>query len=171
MWGKRQRDTYWRSKKSSSIALDKQEQKNSESQIKESLDFTELYDEIPFNKEEKDSLRDLISLSKIQLGELYILKYNNNKLGRKAINEALRGKIKPQQVTKGKYLLFKSYKSEENKKYEIFKKDILTNDSLSIYARILQKSPNQIIGQEQSCLLYTSDACRRRRECRSRWSP
>ena len=156
VWGKRQRDTYWRSKKSNSIALDKQEQKNSESQIKESLDFTELYDEIPFNKEDKDSLRDLISLSKIQLGELYILKYNNNKLGRKAINEALRGKIKPQQVTKGKYLLFKSYKSEENKKYEIFKKDILTNDSLSIYARILQKSPNQIIGQEQSTNILDS---------------
>ena len=156
VWGKRQRDTYWRSKKSNSIALDKQEQKNSESQIKESLDFTELYDEIPFNKEDKDSLRDLISLSKIQLGELYILKYNNNKLGRKAVNEALSGKIKPQQVTKGKYLLFKSYKSEENKKYEIFKKDILTNDSLSIYARILQKSPNQIIGQEQSTNILDS---------------
>ncbi len=156
VWGKRQRDTYWRSKKSNSIALDKQEQKNSESQIKESLDFTELYDEIPFNKEEKDSLRDLISLSKIQLGELYILKYNNNKLGRKAVNEALSGKIKPKQVTKGKYLLFKSYKSEENKKYEIFKKDILTNDSLSIYARILQKSPNQIIGQEQSTNILDS---------------
>ena len=99
---------------------------------------------------------DLISLSKIQLGELYILKYNNNKLGRKVINEALSGKIKPQQVTKGKYLLFKSYKSEENKKYEIFKKDILTNDSLSIYARILQKSPNQIIGQEQSTNILDS---------------
>ena len=156
IWGKRQRDTYWRSKKSNSIALDKQEQKNSEPQIKESLDFTELYDEIPFSKEDKDSLRGLISLSKIQLGELYILKYNNNKLGRKAINEALSGKIKPQQVTKGKYLLFKSYKSEENKKYEIFKKDILANDSLSIYARILQKSPNQIIGQEQSTNILDS---------------
>ena len=135
--------------------FDKQEQKNSESQIKKSLDFTEIYDEIPFNKEDKDSLRDLISLSKIQLGELYILKYNNNKLGRKVINEALSGKIKPQQVTKGKYLLFKSYKSEENKKYEIFK-NILTNDSLSIYARILQKSPNQIIGQEQSTNILDS---------------
>ena len=29
IWGKRQRDTYWRSKKSNSIVLDKQEQKNS----------------------------------------------------------------------------------------------------------------------------------------------
>lgn len=156
LWGKRQRDTYWRTKKSNSIVVEKKELINKESEIIESLDFAELYEEIPFSYEKKDSLNNLISLSKIQLGEMYILKYNNNKLGRKVINEALNSKITPQQATKGKYLLFKSYKSEDDKKYEIFKRDILANDSLSIYARILQKSPSQIIDQEQSTYILDS---------------
>ena len=76
LWGNRNRDTYWRSIQSSSAKSKGKNIKNPKMEIFEkSVDYTEIYKEIPFTKFEKDSILKLIELSKLELAESYIMKY------------------------------------------------------------------------------------------------
>ena len=157
LWGNRNRDTYWRSTQSS---LAKSEGKNIENPkmeiLEKSVDYTEIYKEIPFTKFEKDSLLKLIELSKLELAESYIVKYGNHKLGQSILKNFFESNSGSNLLTNAKYLLYKSYKIQNDRKFNDIKEDILLNDSLSRFAKILSKDPKFILDQKTSIILLDS---------------
>ena len=157
LWGNRNRDTYWRSTQSS---LAKSEGKNIENPkmeiLEKSVDYTEIYKEIPFTKFEKDSILKLIELSKLELAESYIVKYGNHKLGQSIIKNFFESNSGSNLLTNAKYLLYKSYKIQNDRKFNDIKEDILLNDSLSRFAKILSKDPKFILDQKTSIILLDS---------------
>ena len=157
VWGNRAPNTYWRSNQSKVARTELIKSKTEKNNIvEETTDFTEIYKEIPFSNSEKDSLNRLIELSKLQLAESYILKYNNHNLGQSVIKKFLKSNSKSNLSTNAKYLLYKSYKIQNDKKHLDVKKDILTNDSLSRFAKILSKDPKFILDQKTSTILLDS---------------
>ena len=157
LWGNRNRDTYWRSTQSSSAISEGKNIKNPKMEIFEkSVDYTEIYKEIPFSKFEKDSILKLIELSKIELAESYIVKYGNHKLGQSIIKNFFESNSGSNLLTNAKYLLYKSYKIQNDRKYKDIKEDILMNDSLSRFAKILSKDPKFILDQKTSIVLLDS---------------
>ena len=157
LWGNRNRDTYWRSIQSSSAKLEGKNIKNPKMEILEkSVDYTEIYKEIPFTKFEKDSILKLIELSKLELAESYIVKYGNHKLGQSIIKNFFESNSRSNLLTNAKYLLYKSYKIQNDRKYVDIKEDILMNDSLSRFAKILSKDPKFILDQKTSIVLLDS---------------
>jgi tetratricopeptide (TPR) repeat protein len=157
LWGNRNRDTYWRSTQSSSAKSEGKNIKNPKMEILEkSVDFTEIYKEIPFTKFEKDSIHKLIELSKLELAESYIVKYGNHKLGQSILKIFFESNSGSNLLTNAKYLLYKSYKIQNDRKYKDIKEDILLNDSLSRFAKILSKDPKFILDQKTSILLLDS---------------
>ena len=157
LWGNRNRDTYWRSTQSS---LAKSEGKNIENPkmeiLEKSVDYTEIYKEIPFTKFEKDSILKLIELSKLELAESYIVKYGNHKLGQSILKNFFESNSRSNLLVNAKYLLYKSYKIQNDRKYIDIKEDILMNDSLSRFAKILSKDPKFILDQKTSIVLLDS---------------
>jgi tetratricopeptide (TPR) repeat protein len=157
LWGNRNRDTYWRSIQSSSAKSEGKNIKNPKMEILEkSVDYTEIYKEIPFTKFEKDSILKLIELSKLELAESYIVKYGNHKLGQSIIKNFFESNSGSNLLTNAKYLLYKSYKIQNDRKYNDIKEDILMNDSLSRFAKILSKDPKFILDQKTSIVLLDS---------------
>lgn len=157
LWGNRNRDTYWRSIQSSSAKSEGKNIKNPKMEILEkSVDYTEIYKEIPFTKFEKDSILKLIELSKLELAESYIVKYGNHKLGQSIIKNFFESNSRSNLLTNAKYLLYKSYKIQNDRKYVDIKEDILMNDSLSRFAKILSKDPKFILDQKTSIVLLDS---------------
>ena len=157
LWGNRNRDTYWRSIQSSSAKSEGKNIKNPKMEILEkSVDYTEIYKEIPFTKFEKDSILKLIELSKLELAESYIVKYGNHKLGQSIIKNFFESNSRSNLLTNAKYLLYKSYKIQNDRKYIDIKEDILLNDSLSRFAKILSKDPKFILDQKTSIVLLDS---------------
>ena len=59
-------------------------------------------------------------------------------------------------LANAKYLLYKSYKIQNDRKYNDIKEDILLNDSLSRFAKILSKDPKFILDQKTSIVLLDS---------------
>ena len=157
LWGNRNRDTYWRSIQSSSAKSKVKNIKNSKMGILEkSVDYTEIYKEIPFTKFEKDSILKLIELSKLELAESYIVKYGNHKLGQSILKNFFESNSRSNLLVNAKYLLYKSYKIQNDRKYIDIKEDILMNDSLSRFAKILSKDPKFILDQKTSIVLLDS---------------
>lgn len=157
LWGNRNRDTYWRSIQSNSAKSEGKNIKNPKMEILEkSVDYTEIYKEIPFTKFEKDSILKLIELSKLELAESYIVKYGNHKLGQSIIKNFFESNSRSNLLTNAKYLLYKSYKIQNDRKYVDIKEDILMNDSLSRFAKILSKDPKFILDQKTSIVLLDS---------------
>ena len=157
LWGNRNRDTYWRSIQSTSAKSESKNIKNPKMEILEkSVDYTEIYKEIPFTKFEKDSIHKLIELSKLELAESYIVKYGNHKLGQSIIKNFFESNSRSNLLTNAKYLLYKSYKIQNDRKYIDIKEDILMNDSLSRFAKILSKDPKFILDQKTSIVLLDS---------------
>jgi len=157
LWGNRNRDTYWRSIQSSSAKSEGKNIKNPKMEILEkSVDYTEIYKEIPFTKFEKDSILKLIELSKLELAESYIVKYGNHKLGQSILKNFFESNSRSNLLTNAKYLLYKSYKIQNDRKYIDIKEDILMNDSLSRFAKILSKDPKFILDQKTSIVLLDS---------------
>ena len=157
LWGNRNRDSYWRSIQSSSAKSEGKNIKNPKMEILEkSVDYTEIYKEIPFTKFEKDSILKLIELSKLELAESYIVKYGNHKLGQSIIKNFFESNSRSNLLTNAKYLLYKSYKIQNDRKYVDIKEDILMNDSLSRFAKILSKDPKFILDQKTSIVLLDS---------------
>ena len=157
LWGNRNRDTYWRSIQSSSAKSEGKNIKNPKMEILEkSVDYTEIYKEIPFTKFEKDSILKLIELSKLELAESYIVKYGNHKLGQSIIKNFFESNSRSNLLVNAKYLLYKSYKIQNDRKYIDIKEDILMNDSLSRFAKILSKDPKFILDQKTSIVLLDS---------------
>ena len=157
LWGNRNRDTYWRSIQSTSAKSEGKNIKNPKMEILEkSVDYTEIYKEIPFTKFEKDSILKLIELSKLELAESYIVKYGNHKLGQSIIKNFFESNSGSNLLTNAKYLLYKSYKIQNDRKFNDIKEDILLNDSLSRFAKILSKDPKFILDQKTSILLLDS---------------
>ena len=124
--------------------------------LEKSVDYTEIYKEIPFTKFEKDSILKLIELSKLELAESYIVKYGNHKLGQSIIKNFFESNSRSNLLTNAKYLLYKSYKIQNDRKYIDIKEDILMNDSLSRFAKILSKDPKFILDQKTSIVLLDS---------------
>ena len=157
LWGNRIRDTYWRSIQSNSAKSEGKNIKTPKMEILEkSVDYTEIYKEIPFTKFEKDSILKLIELSKLELAESYIVKYGNHKLGQSIIKNFFESNSRSNLLTNAKYLLYKSYKIQNDRKYVDIKEDILMNDSLSRFAKILSKDPKFILDQKTSIVLLDS---------------
>ena len=157
LWGNRNRDSYWRSIQSSLAKSKGKNIKNPKMEILEkSVDYTEIYKEIPFTKFEKDSILKLIELSKLELAESYIVKYGNHKLGQSIIKNFIESNSGSNLLTNAKYLLYKSYKIQNDRKYIDIKEDILMNDSLSRFAKILSKDPKFILDQKTSIVLLDS---------------
>jgi len=157
LWGNRNRDTYWRSKQSSSAKSETINFKNLKKEtLEESFDYSEIYKEIPFTKSEKDSILKLTELSKLELAESYIVKYDNHKLGQSIIKNFFESNSGSDLLTNAKYLLYKSYKIQNDRKYKDIKEDILLNDSLSRFAKILSKDPKFILNQKTSTVLLDS---------------
>ena len=157
LWGNRNRDTYWRSIQSNSAKSEDKNIKTPKMEILEkSVDYTEIYKEIPFTKFEKDSIHKLIELSKLELAESYIVKYGNHKLGQSIIKNFFESNSRSNLLTNAKYLLYKSYKIQNDRKYVDIKEDILMNDSLSRFAKILSKDPKFILDQKTSIVLLDS---------------
>ena len=94
VWGNRERNTYWRSEKSIlnnkelSNNLIKEEQ-SEELVLENEAQLLELYKDIPFTQSKKDSIKNLSNKSKLELAELYIVKYKNYNLGEAIINKYL----------------------------------------------------------------------------------
>ena len=157
LWGNRNRDTYWRSIQSTSAKSEGKNIKNPKMEILEkSVDYTEIYKEIPFTKFEKDSILKLIELSKLELAESYIVKYGNHKLGQSILKNFFESNSGSNLLTNAKYLLYKSYKIQNDRKFNDIKEDILLNDSLSRFAKILSKDPKFILDQKTSIILLDS---------------
>ena len=157
LWGNRNRDTYWRSIQSTSAKSEGKNIKNPKMEILEkSVDYTEIYKEIPFTKFEKDSILKLIELSKLELAESYIVKYGNHKLGQSILKNFFESNSRSNLLANAKYLLYKSYKIQNDRKYVDIKEDILMNDSLSRFAKILSKDPKFILDQKTSIVLLDS---------------
>ena len=157
LWGNRNRDTYWRSIQSSSAKSEGKNIKNPKMEtLEKSVDYTEIYKEIPFKKFEKDSILKLIELSKLELAESYIVKYGNHKLGQSILKNFFESNSGSNLLTNAKYLLYKSYKIQNDRKYNDIKEDILLNDSLSRFAKILSKDPKFILDQKTSIVLLDS---------------
>jgi hypothetical protein len=157
LWGNRNRDTYWRSIQSTSAKSEGKNIKNPKMEILEkSVDYTEIYKEIPFTKFEKDSILKLIELSKLELAESYIVKYGNHKLGQSILKNFFESDSRSNLLVNAKYLLYKSYKIQNDRKYIDIKEDILMNDSLSRFAKILSKDPKFILDQKTSIVLLDS---------------
>jgi tetratricopeptide (TPR) repeat protein len=157
LWGNRNRDTYWRSIQSSSAKSEGKNIKNPKMEtLEKSVDYTEIYKEIPFKKFEKDSILKLIELSKLELAESYIVKYGNHKLGQSILKNFFESNSGSNLLTNAKYLLYKSYKIQNDRKYNDIKQDILLNDSLSRFAKILSKDPKFILDQKTSIVLLDS---------------
>ena len=157
LWGNRNRDSYWRSIQSTSAKSEGKNIKNPKMEILEkSVDYTEIYKEIPFTKFEKDSILKLIELSKLELAESYIVKYGNHKLGQSILKNFFESNSRSNLLVNAKYLLYKSYKIQNDRKYIDIKEDILMNDSLSRFAKILSKDPKFILDQKTSIVLLDS---------------
>ena len=157
LWGNRNRDTYWSSTQSSSAKSEGKNIKNPKMEtLEKSVDYTEIYKEIPFKKFEKDSILKLIELSKLELAESYIVKYGNHKLGQSILKNFFESNSGSNLLTNAKYLLYKSYKIQNDRKYKDIKEDILLNDSLSRFAKILSKDPKFILDQKTSIVLLDS---------------
>ena len=161
VWGNRERNTYWRSEKSilkkniSSNNISSEE--NASEVISENeTQFLALYKDIPFSEFQKDSLNNLIDLSKLELAELYIFKYKNYKLGETVLTQYLSKDLNSNRATKAKYLLYKLYKIQNNEKYIEIKEDIIASDSLSRFAKILLKDPNILMDENKSLALRDS---------------
>ena len=161
VWGNRERNTYWRSEKSilknkiSSDNTGKEEGSNKPVSENETQ-FLELYKDIPFSEFKKDSLNNLIDLSKLELAELYTLKYKNYKLGETVLTQYLSKDPNSNRATKAKYLLYKLYKIQNNEKYIKIKEDIIASDSLSRFAKILLKDPDMLMDENKSLALRDS---------------
>jgi hypothetical protein len=161
VWGNRERNTYWRSEKSilknnvlSNNSVD-QERIKEDVSVNETQ-FLELYKDIPFSQFKKDSLNNLLDLSKLELAELYILKYKNYNLGETIITKFLKKDSDSRRATKAKYLLYKSYKDQGNEKYVQIKEDIIKNDPLSRFAKILLSDLEMLIGENKSIAIRDS---------------
>ena len=161
VWGNRERNTYWRSEKSilkkniSSNNISSEE--NASEVISENeTQFLALYKDIPFSEFQKDSLNNLMDLSKLELAELYVFKYKNYKLAETVLIQYLSKDLNSNRATKAKYLLYKLYKIQNNEKYIEIKKDIIASDSLSRFAKILLKDPNILMDENKSLALRDS---------------
>ena len=161
IWGNRERNTYWRSEKSilknnissNNISI---EENTSEVISENETQFLALYKDIPFSEFQKDSLKNLIDLSKLELAELYIFKYKNYKLGETVLTQYLSKDLNSNRATKAKYLLYKLYKIQNNEKHIEIKEDIIASDSLSRFAKILLKDPNMLMDENKSLALRDS---------------
>ena len=161
VWGNRERNTYWRSEKSilkNNISSDNaaNEKSSNKPVSKNETQFLELYKDIPFSEFKKDSLNNLIDLSKLELAELYTFKYKNYKLGETVLNQYLSKDPNSNRATKAKYLLYKLYKIQNNEKYIKIKEDIIASDSLSRFAKILLKDPDMLMDENKSLALRDS---------------
>ena len=161
VWGNRERNTYWRSEKSilkNNISSDNtaNEEGSNKPVSENETQFLELYKDIPFSEFKKDSLNNIIDLSKLELAELYTLKYKNYKLGETVLTQYLSKDPNSNRVTKAKYLLYKLYKIQNNEKYIKIKEDIIASDSLSRFAKILLKDPDMLMDENKSLALRDS---------------
>jgi hypothetical protein len=161
VWGNRERNTYWRSEKSilkNNISSDNaaNEESFNKPVSENETQFLELYKDIPFSEFKKDSLNNLIDISKLELAELYTLKYKNYKLGETALTQYLSKDPNSNRATKAKYLLYKLYKIQNNEKYIKIKEDIIASDSLSRFAKILLKDPDMLMDENKSLALRDS---------------
>ena len=161
VWGNRERNTYWRSEKSilkNNISSDNtaNEEDSNKPVSENETQFLELYKDIPFSEFKKDSLNNLIDLSKLELAELYTLKYKNYKLGETVLTQYLSKDPNSNRATKAKYLLYKLYKIQNNEKYIKIKEDIIASDSLSRFAKILLKDPDMLMDENKSLALRDS---------------
>lgn len=161
VWGNRERNTYWRSEKSilkNNISSDNTANEEDSNKLvsENETQFLELYKDIPFSEFKKDSLNNLIDLSKLELAELYTLKYKNYKLGETVLTQYLSKDPNSNRATKAKYLLYKLYKIQNNEKYIKIKEDIIASDSLSRFAKILLKDPDMLMDENKSLALRDS---------------
>ena len=161
VWGNRERNTYWRSEKSilkNNISSDNTANEEGSNKLvsENETQFLELYKDIPFSEFKKDSLNNLIDLSKLELAELYTLKYKNYKLGETVLTQYLSKDPNSNRATKAKYLLYKLYKIQNNEKYIKIKEDIIASDSLSRFAKILLKDPDMLMDENKSLALRDS---------------
>ena len=161
VWGNRERNTYWRSEKSilkNNISSDNtaNEEGSNKPVSENETQFLELYKDIPFSEFKKDSLNNLIDLSKLELAELYTLKYKNYKLGETVLTQYLSKDPNSNRATKAKYLLYKLYKIQNNENYIKIKEDIIASDSLSRFAKILLKDPDMLMDENKSLALRDS---------------
>ena len=157
VWGKRDQNTYWRSKEAvASLSRTKEFAVSYNSNNEKTKNYSAYLKNIPATKPEKDSLTGIIQETNLELAEIYIVKYNNHSLGQTLIKEILTKNIKPELLTKAKYLLYKSYKINNEPQHLKIKEDIIMNDSLSRYARILSKDPALVLDIESSNKLLDS---------------
>ncbi len=157
MWGKRDQNTYWRSKEAvASLSGTKDLAVSNNPNNEKTKNYSAYLKNIPVTKLEKDSLIGIIQETNLELAEIYIVKYNNHSLGQALIKEILTKNIKPELLTKAKYLLYKSYKINNEPQHLKIKEDIIMNDSLSRYARILSKDPALLLDIESSNKLLDS---------------
>ncbi|MDC6480551.1 tetratricopeptide repeat protein [Flavobacteriaceae bacterium] len=161
VWGNRERNTYWRSEKSilkNNISSDNTANEEGSNKLvsENETQFLELYKDIPFSELKKDSLNNLIDLSKLELAELYTLKYKNYRLGETVLTQYLSKDPNSNRANKAKYLLYKLYKIQNNEKYIKIKEDIIASDSLSRFAKILLKDPDMLMDENKSLALRDS---------------
>ncbi|MDG1343222.1 MAG: hypothetical protein P8P43_00210 [Flavobacteriaceae bacterium] len=161
VWENRERNTYWRFEKSilkNNVSSNNPANEESSNELvsENETQFLELYKDIPFSKFKKDSLNNLIDLSKLELAELYTLKYKNYMLGETVLTQYLSKDPNSNRATKAKYLLYKLYKIQNNEKHIKIKEDIIASDSLSRFAKILLKDPDMLMDENKSLALRDS---------------
>jgi len=164
VWGKRTRNSYWRSSNSFVASSKKEDEKEientapiiKESKIKENL---ELLSSIPTTEAQKDSIKLLKNKSLLKLAEIYLVKYKDYSLVERRLQNLIKSNSKKEILSEANYLLFKSLSNTNKKSADQVKRQIIREFPNTKFAKILTSS-NKLI-MEEEVLIRTLDSLKK----------
>ena len=164
VWGKRTRNSYWRSSNSFVVSSKKEDEKEientapiiKESKIKENL---ELLSSIPTTEAQKDSIKLLKNKSLLKLAEIYLVKYKDYSLVERRLQNLIKSNSKKEILSEANYLLFKSLSNTNKKSADQVKRQIIREFPNTKFAKILTSS-NKLI-MEEEVLIRTLDSLKK----------
>ncbi len=157
VWGKRTRNSYWRSSNSFVVSSKKEDEKEientapiiKESKIKENL---ELLSSIPTTEAQKDSIKLLKNKSLLKLAEIYLVKYKDYSLVERRLQNLIKSNSKKEILSEANYLLFKSLSNTNKKSADQVKRQIIREFPNTKFAKILTSS-NKLIMEEEVLII------------------
>tara|TARA_X000000368_G_scaffold370573_1_gene319836 strand:- start:12752 stop:15106 length:2355 start_codon:yes stop_codon:yes gene_type:complete len=160
IWGKRTRNSYWRS--SNAIVLNPKEDEPKSAEITQIIDEPkitenkELLSSIPTTEKQKDSISFLKNKSLLKLSEIYLAKYKDYNLAEKRLQNLIKSSSEKEILAEAHYLLFKSF-STTNKKAAIqVKRKIIEEFPKTKFAMILASSKKFVLEEESLSALLDS---------------
>ncbi|SUZ66968.1 uncharacterized protein METZ01_LOCUS19822 [marine metagenome] len=155
IWGKRTRNSYWRSSNSfvasSTMEEENVEEKASIIEEPKTIDNNELLSLIPTTVAQKDSIILLKNKSLIKLSEIYLVKYKDYSLAEKRLQNLLHSKPNKEIVAEANYLLFKLFSNTNKNRADQIKKRIIADFPKTKFAKILTSS-NRLVMEEEALI-------------------